>query len=202
MKRYTTDTIIRYLNDLSSKKATPGGGSVACLTAAMGVGLICMVAKFSDKEKKAADVIKKVTPLIKELTKLVDKDVIAYNKVKAAYDMPKRTELQKQKRKKKIKEALRGALGAPCELLDLSLKGLVYAKELVQVGNKALISDTAMSAILLQAAYQSAVYNIKINLRDINDKNLSKRIYKKIERVTKRINSFSSEILKEIDKVL
>ena len=47
--------------------------------------------------------------------------------------------------------------------------------------NKNLISDIAVAAEFLEAAYNSALFNIKINLKDIKDKAFSSNIAKAIE---------------------
>jgi len=44
---YIDKSLNKYLEDLASKKPSPGGGSSAALTGAMGAGLINMVLHFS-----------------------------------------------------------------------------------------------------------------------------------------------------------
>ena len=62
---YTKGSIETYLNDLAARKSSPGGGSAAALQAAIGAGLISMVAnytidnlKYKNSEKKARDILK------------------------------------------------------------------------------------------------------------------------------------------------
>ena len=45
--QFSNKTLTQYLNQLSSKESVPGGGSAAALTAALGAGLISMVANYS-----------------------------------------------------------------------------------------------------------------------------------------------------------
>lgn len=45
--KYKTQSLEKYLNDLSAKLSAPGGGSAAALNAALGASLISMVINFT-----------------------------------------------------------------------------------------------------------------------------------------------------------
>ena len=44
---YLDKSLQEYLDDLASDKPTPGGGSTAALSGAMGAALVCMVARLT-----------------------------------------------------------------------------------------------------------------------------------------------------------
>ena len=81
-----------------SPEPTPGGGSAAALTGAVGAALLAMVSSLSrprastpDDVERLADASRRCTELSKELTALVDRDSDAYGAVVAAYRLPKST---------------------------------------------------------------------------------------------------------------
>ncbi|MBU4334812.1 MAG: cyclodeaminase/cyclohydrolase family protein, partial [Candidatus Omnitrophica bacterium] len=85
MKKYKNFTIKEYLEVLSRKEPVPGGGSAAALTAALGVGLITMVANYSKAKSSSKVIEKKTQKIIREsekmkdrLLELVDLDAQAY----------------------------------------------------------------------------------------------------------------------------
>ena len=201
-KKFTNGIIRKYIDDLAAKKAAPGGGSAAALVAAMGVALISMASQFSNKNKAIKKILKNSARLKKQLIKLVDDDILAYNKVKTAYSKPKKTENQRVVRKKTIEKSLKGALDVPKQISQLSYEGLKLVKRLIKIGNKNLISDTAMSALLLHASFHSALYNVKINLKNIKDERFNQRIKKQMQSTTEKVDTLNEEILKGIDEIL
>ena len=82
---YNDRPIRDYLNDLAARRPTPGGGSAAALSAAIGAGLASMVAnytignpKYKEGEDRIADILKRCDRYRADLQALVDKDVEAF----------------------------------------------------------------------------------------------------------------------------
>jgi len=166
---YINKSLREYLDDLASKKAAPGGGSAAALSAAIGAGLMSMVANYTTGNPKyksvdavMADILVRVTQARQDLESLIDADVNAYEKLsKAVHSAPKgSTELEKL-----YKEAAR----VPLDTCKICADCLKLCKELALKGNKNLVTDTAIAAILLEGAFFSAKYNVYINLKYIKD---------------------------------
>ena len=55
----------------------------------------------------------------------------------------------------------------------LCFEGIRLCPPLVTKGNVNLISDVAVAAILLEAAFSSAYYNVEINLKSLGDKKVN-----------------------------
>ena len=66
--------------------------------------------------------------------------------------------------------------------------------------NKNLISDVAVAAEFLEAAYNSALFNIKINLKDIKDREFSGNIEKVIEPQIEEVEELKEAILEFVNK--
>ena len=168
---YLDGSIRSYLDDLAAKRPTPGGGSTAALVGATGAGLLSMVASFS-KEEVIKKILQKTEDLRRELTELVDRDVAVYQKVSAAYKLPKEKPVQKRKRSKAIQDALKEALTVPLEVCKLCHETIKLCGELAEKGNVSLISDVGVGVCLLEAAFQSALLNVEINLKGLKDEEL------------------------------
>ena len=92
-------TIQRFLDELASKASTPGGGGAAAIIGATGAALIGMVANFTigkkgyeEVDEEFKEMLEKSEKLRSKLTDAIKDDVDVFNKVMAAYGMPKETD--------------------------------------------------------------------------------------------------------------
>lgn len=159
--------IEKFLEELSSSKPTPGGGSVAALTGAMAASLVEMVANITIGKKGYERVEKDIKILRykaikakKELLELADEDVKAFEQVMVAY---------KSKDKNRIKKALVFATDVPTKTAKFSKDVAELAKKISKIGNKNAYSDAMSSFHLAKAAVESARENIKINQMAIDN---------------------------------
>lgn len=159
MKSYKNHTLQEYAEVLSLKTPTPGGGSAAALTAALGAALLSMVANYSlgkgspSNDQKIKKSLKQSEQLRKRFLALVDLDAKAYLKVVQTRKGPP------QQRK----AALRKAREVPMEVCKLCYKAVQLSPTLVRYGNKYLISDVKVALELLLAAFNSARTNVEVN---------------------------------------
>jgi len=151
LKNHTLD---QYLNVLSERQPVPGGGSAAALTAACGVALLSMVARYSigksgsnASDRKIKNHLKLSEEIRKRLTELIDLDAQAYLQVVKA-----RGQSQIKRR-----AAEKAANKIPWEVSKLCYKAVILAPFLVEKGNKNLISDIEVAVEMLKAAYNSAL---------------------------------------------
>ena len=102
-------TIKEFINKVISNDPVPGGGSVSALNGALAGALAAMVANLTIGRKKYAEVNDIMVELSSRFEKLssrliedVDRDSDAYNRVFAAFKMPKETDEEKQARSEAI----------------------------------------------------------------------------------------------------
>lgn len=157
------DSIKLYLERLASNEPTPGGGSASALVGALGAALLEMVCNFTLGKEKFKPVEKEVAPILRDATsarqrlmELIKEDEAAYKPVASAYQMPKDTDQQRQKRKKAIEKTLEQSKKVPQEVKRLCERLLPYCDELVKKGNPMLASDARCAKGLLQAAVKGA----------------------------------------------
>ncbi len=211
--RFCDESIEEFLTELGSELPAPGGGSVAGLIAALSGALNSMVHSLTigkkkyisleDNEKKIIDKFQKES---KEFTlrslDLMEEDKENFLKLMDSYKLPKENEEDKQKRKSEIKENTIRSMEVPLILARESLEFYINLKIMAKYGNKMLLSDLAISAILLNCAIESSIINIKVNLNGLRgeaffnkiDNELSEIMKKSIEEKNAIINGVNCEI--------
>jgi methenyltetrahydrofolate cyclohydrolase len=172
----TKKSVAAFLDELASPSPAPGGGSVAALAGALGAALTSMVCNLTTGKKKYLAVeeeMKKILVQSEELrekfTTLVEKDTQAFNKVMEAFGLPKDTDPQKALRGAAIGEATKEATLVPLEVMKHCIDALALTQEVASKGYVNSISDAGVSALMLQAACESAALNVRINLNGLSD---------------------------------
>ena len=97
-------TIKEFIHKVISNDPVPGGGSVSAFNGALATSLAAMVANLTIGRKKYAEVNEVMEDLSARFEELarqliidVDRDSDAYNRVFAAFKLPKETEEEKNK---------------------------------------------------------------------------------------------------------
>ncbi|HYM25054.1 MAG TPA: cyclodeaminase/cyclohydrolase family protein [Vicinamibacterales bacterium] len=167
------------IDAFASSDPTPGGGSASALAAAVGAGLLQMVASLpktrtttpgDDADRVALGAASAtLTGIRSRLTAAVDADSSAYDQVVGAYKLPKATDAEKSARKSAIQRALRGATDVPLGVARLSVDALKEARTVAAHGHRGAASDVGVAIALLRAGQRGAALNVEINLGGIED---------------------------------
>lgn len=179
-------TVNEFTNVLGEGKATPGGGAAAALSASLAAALTSMVFNLTIDKKAAKDYPESVVSSMKEgrdatdrfrnryLELMVD-DANSFDKLMAAFSLPKETEEEKSFRKKKIESAKERVLEIPYQLVKESFDMYEALKIATEYGNKNAISDAGVAAILIHSAIEGAALNVFINLAgsEVNEENIN-----------------------------
>lgn len=207
-KEYKIDN---FLEDLASDLASPGGGSVAGLVSALAASLNSMVYSLTVNkksfEKQDIEVQKTVldfkeasSKFIKRSMILMENDREYFNKLMDCYKLPKDTEEEKAKRQKEIAEKTLGAMKAPYDLAKESYEFYDNIDIAVKYGNKMLLSDASCAAILLNAAIECAIVNVRINLASIKNESYVNKIEKELQNIEKLSIERKQKIQENINK--
>jgi len=163
---YRDSTLGTFLEELSSGTATPGGGCASALSGAIAAGLVAMVGRNTGGlEELAAEADR----LRGELESLVDADAVAFDRVMAAFRLPKETDEQKAERSAAIQVAYRGAVEPPLAVCECACRVLELADVVARRGNPNAVSDAGVAALLAASALDGAALNVDINLGSIRD---------------------------------
>ncbi|HUJ56551.1 MAG TPA: cyclodeaminase/cyclohydrolase family protein [Gaiellaceae bacterium] len=163
---YRGTTVARFLEELSSGAATPGGGCAAALSGALAAGLVAMVARNTGG---LDEIVAEADGLRCELEELVDADAAAFGAVMAAFRLPKETVEQKTERSAAIQAGYKAAVEAPLLVCRRALRVLELAGSVAELGNPNAISDVGVAALLAASALEGAALNVEINLGSIKD---------------------------------
>ncbi len=202
-------SISHFLSELSSSSPAPGGGSVAALSGALGSALSSMVCnlsigkdKYKDVEHELIKTLYSSKKLLNELTHLIDEDSKVFNDVMKAFKLPKETDVEKKNRRYEIQEGYKKAALVPIKTARLCISVLDVALVAAKKGNTNSITDAGVSAIMAKAGVESAVFNIKINLKSIEDQEFVKKTQKEIEDLIVKTEKKTEEILEIVKNKL
>jgi formiminotetrahydrofolate cyclodeaminase len=164
------------LDELAGSSATPGGGSAAALAGAMGAALLSMVCnltigkkQFAAVEDELRGVLEEAEALRRQLTGLADADTRAFDRVMAAYRLPKETEEERATRQAAIQRALQAATQVPLETAATCAAIVKLTARVIAKVNPNALSDAGTAALLAEAGLRGAQLNVGINLTSIRD---------------------------------
>ncbi len=165
-----------FADETASESPAPGGGSVAAYLGALAAALGAMVANLSshkrgwdDRWEEFSEVAERAQALKDELLALVDEDTHAFNRIGAAFRLPKKTADEKQARTAAIAEATRGAIEVPFQVMQRALEAMDVAAAMAQGGMTASASDAGVGALCARAALRGAMLNVQINAAGFDD---------------------------------
>ncbi len=199
-----------YIEKLSSKEPIPGGGSAAALAGALSSALTAMVfnltigkkvyEEYNEEEKALINTtLKKIEDCNIELMDFMDKDGEAFLSLMAAFRLPKESQEDKIKRNDKIQLGYENALKVPLNLAKKCIELYEYVLVASKYGNKNVISDAGVAAILLQGAVESAILNVKINLSGIKDEDYKENIESECRKITEEALLKKVKIMKIVN---
>lgn len=167
-KDYLALPLRAFLDDLASTAPTPGGGSTAALTGALGVNLGHMVAGYALKraQKQNTDtapithIMDRLDRAGRLLSGLIAEDIAAYALWREVSKLdPNAPETARQKQL-----ALMAALAIPNQILAVCAACLRDMVTLAPLSSRYLWTDLAGAAHMCQAAAQAAAWTVHANL--------------------------------------
>ncbi|HRR95904.1 MAG TPA: cyclodeaminase/cyclohydrolase family protein [Candidatus Ratteibacteria bacterium] len=186
---FLSDSLITYLEEISSKTSIPGGGSVVSLVSSLSCSLLDMVLnytigkeKYKKYENKFIDIKSKNQKIKKVLYSYIEKDSKIYKKIK-----------ENSKNKEKQQIYLEKSIQMHNEICNYMADLIAFSFFVAKYGNKHLISDSGIVAILSLSSFKGAKLNILINIKylDENGKNkylpLMKILNKKEKELEKKV---------------
>jgi len=181
----------QFCNETLSDSPAPGGGSVAALMGALGASLGGMVANLSAGKRGWEDKLDYFSnwavtgqQLKDELLFLVDEDTAAFNKVMAAFGLPKQSDEEKKARASAIESANKYAAEIPLKVMETALKAYPLLAEMADKGNPASISDVGVGLLAVRACVEGAALNVRINLSNLKDEKFKSALGEKVRKIS------------------
>ncbi|WP_071141914.1 cyclodeaminase/cyclohydrolase family protein [Acidaminococcus timonensis] len=198
-------TVEGFINETASSSPAPGGGSIAALNAASSAALIAMVAQLTlGKEKYAAsqeemqEVAGKAGALKDQFLAFIDEDSSAFNKIMAAFKLPKDTDEAKKARSAAIQDATKEAALVPFKVGQTANELFALAEAVILRGNPNAVTDGAVAAMNARAAVRGAFLNVKINLGSIKDALFVEDLKKRMAEIEADVDAREQALLEKV----
>lgn len=200
-------TATELADETASESMAPGGGSISAYVGALGVSLGTMVANLSahkagwdDQWEFFSDWAEKGQKYKEQLLFLVDEDTRAFNKIIAAFRMPKSNEKEIEQRKQAIEEATKYATEIPLQVMKTACNSMEVMKEMIKKGLQSSLSDAGVGALCAKTAVQGAYFNVRINAKDIKDRTFADSIVKEAKEIMEKAITIEQDVISYINE--
>lgn len=191
-----------FADETASESPAPGGGSISAYVGALGAALGTMVANLSshktgweERWEEFSQWAEKGQRLKDELLTLVDEDTAVFNRIMAAFGLPKGNDAERAARTAAIQEATRGATEVPFRVMQLCADALPLAIAMAEKGNPNSVSDAGVGALCARAAVQGAYLNVRINAKGLADKALAGKFVREGAEIEQRARALEQKAL-------
>ncbi len=202
-------TVKGFLAETAGSAPVPGGGSISALNGAVATALAEMVANLTIGKKKYAEVegeMQKVAAKASEarerLVDYIDKDSEAYDKVFAAFKLPKETDEQKAERSRVIQEATKYAAEVPMHVAEEAYAIMETISYVAHNGNQNAVTDGCVAMMAARTCVLGALLNVRINLSSIKDEEFVKRMADRADFLEAEAVRIEKELLDWVKTVL
>ncbi|GAB5400109.1 MAG: hypothetical protein Aureis2KO_16940 [Aureisphaera sp.] len=195
-----------FADETAGESMAPGGGSISAYVGALGVALGTMVANLSghkagwdDKWEFYSEWAQKGQVYKNRLLYLVDEDTNAFNKIIDGFRMPKGSEQEIAARKEAIENATKYATEIPFQVMETSFKSMEVSQAMLKDGLQSSLSDAGVGILCARAAVLGAYFNVRINAKDIKDREFAEDILSKASKIYEKTLEIESETIAYID---
>ncbi len=200
-------TVTGFADETSRESPAPGGGSISAYMGALAASLGTMVANLSshkpgwDESWNEFSVwADKGQALKVELLHLVDEDTDAFNRIMAAFGMPKKTEEDKAARTAAIQDATLYATQVPMRTMKASFKAFEICRAMVETGNPNSVTDAGVGALAARAAVIGAGMNVKINASSLTDREVAEKLIAEANELVAKANAEEAAITAMVEE--
>jgi formiminotetrahydrofolate cyclodeaminase len=166
----------KFLDQLAGPTATPGGGGAAAISGAMGAALVSMACRLTigrPRFSRSEDILQKALAnseaLRERLLQLAEADRQAFERVMAAYRLPKTTEVEKTGRRAEVQAALQEATQTQAQVAVACAEVIRQTARIIDKVNPNTVGDAAAAVHLADAGLKIGQSNANINLKLLDD---------------------------------
>mgnify|MGYP001147797569 FL=1 len=198
-----------FVDEVSRDTPAPGGGSVSALAGALGAALGAMVAnlsigkgEFDDRYEALCQLADRAQEVKDKLVRGVDEDTQAFDAVIQGMRMPKDTPEERKTRDAAIQEGYKTATLVPMETVEQCRDALAICREMVTQATEEMMSDVGTGALVARAGLVGAAYNVRINLKSIEDQDWGSEIRGKLKGLVEEGEKLAREVEEYMDRSL
>ena len=198
-------TVKGFAEETSRESPAPGGGTISAYMGALGAALGTMVANLSshkagwdDRWDEFSQYADRGQALMTRLLELVDEDTQAFNRIMAAFGMPKVTEADKAARTEAIQSATLYATEVPLQTMKTAYEVFDLCRAMAEKGNPNSLSDAGVGALAARAAVLGAGMNVRINAASLKDRATADRLIAEADALMAQANQAEKDITEKV----
>ncbi len=199
-------SLAAFADETASESPAPGGGSIAAYLGSLGAALATMVANLSSHKKGwddqwsvFSDWAEKGQAIKDRLLRLVDADTHAFNRIMAAFALPKGNDTEKTARTKEIQAATKQAMEIPFAVMQAAWSSMELIHAMADRGNPNSASDAGVGALCARAAVMGAFMNVRINAAGCEDKGFVADMIAKGRAIEEKTIAAEAEIIRLVN---
>ena len=205
-KKLIDFTVKDFAEETASESMAPGGRSIAAYVGTLGVSLGTIVANLCEhkagwdsKWEYFSDWAEKGQKYKNDLLFLVDEDTNAFNKIIDGFRMPKSNNEEIEARKLAIENTTKYATEIPFKLMKTTHNSIEVMLEMMKNGLQNSLLDGGVGVLCAKTAVTGAYFNVRINAKDIKDRNFAKDILAKPEDIYQKTIILENKMMEIIN---
>lgn len=193
-----------FLSRTASTDPTPGGGSVAAVSGAFGMGLVLMALEISMKRlegerfKNAGMRVAEGRRILGALKAMPERDIASFDRYMQALALPKGTPEEKTGRKAALDAARAEATEAPLSAARILVEGLELAGHGMPLAHSHVVSDIGAGAALMGSAAAAVLLNVDINTAGMPESDAKERYALEAERLRATAAGLASRLVEAV----
>ena len=133
---------------------------------------------------------------------LVDEDTQAFHKIIDGFRLPKTNIEEIEIRNKAIENATKYATEIPYKVMETAYNSIEVMLAMMQHGIQNSLSDGGVGVLCAKTAVTGAYFNVKINAKDIKDREFAKEILTKAANIYQKTCHLELEMMAIINEKL
>lgn len=202
-------TIKEFLAETADSVLVPGGGSISALNGAIASSLTEMVANLTIGKTEYADVegqmktIATEAAIIRErLIRDIDRHSEAYDRVFAAFKLPKETDEQQTERSCMIQDTTKEASMVYMQMAEEVASVMETIIYVAHKGNRHAVADACVAMMTARTCVLGAVLNVRIGLGLIEDEAFINRMKRKADHLEAEAIRIEAKLLDWVKTIL
>ena len=126
---------------------------------------------------------------------LVDEDTNAFNKIIDSFRMPKSSAVEIEMRKEAIESATKYATEIPFQVMETAYNSMEVMQAMIKDGLQNSLSDAGVGILCAKAAVTGAYFNVRINAKDIKDRDFAENIIARGEKIYQSTLEVENEVI-------
>lgn len=200
----------QFQRHVSSLDPTPGGGSVALVSAALGLSLVQKGIRVSHKKidentsayRELSDLEIRASSALEPLKRYADADSQAFQGYLHTVRLPHFTPEEKAARKRAMEEALLHSSRIPLEAAAQMKLCLDIAEAAMRVSKDSVLSDIAAGALLIRTSIQAVLLNVDSNLTGVSDAIVRDSLTRRRKELDEESAGYVDAVLQELHRRL